>query len=77
MPCHILQVLAKDGSTVERGDGLLVIESMKTEIRINAEAPGIVRMQVGQGAKISEGVVMCEVLVPETDEGAEGSDSTE
>jgi len=76
MPCHILQVLAKDGSTVKRGDGLLVIESMKTEIRINAEAAGVVRMQVEQGAKISEGVVMCEVLVPD-EEGAEGSGSGE
>ncbi|CAI4211992.1 unnamed protein product [Parascedosporium putredinis] len=41
MPCHILQVLAKDGTAVNRGDGLLVVESMKTEIRINAEAPGV------------------------------------
>jgi biotin carboxyl carrier protein len=61
MPCHILQILAADGSTVKPGDGLLVMESMKTEIRINAEAAGVVKMHVQAEAKISEGVVMCEV----------------
>lgn len=65
MPCHILQILAKDGSEVKRGDGLLVMESMKTEIRINADGPGLVRMHVKMGAKISEGVVLCEVIAPE------------
>lgn len=68
MPCHILQILAPDGSRVKAGDGLLVMESMKTEIRINAEADGVVRMHVEQGAKISDGVVMCEVM------GGEGED---
>jgi acetyl/propionyl-CoA carboxylase alpha subunit len=68
MPCHILQILAKDGSTVKPGDGLLVMESMKTEIRINAEAAGIVKMHVQAEAKISEGVVMCEVTPVEGEE---------
>lgn len=71
MPCHILQILAPDGSTVKAGDGLLVMESMKTEIRINAEAAGVVKMNVEQGSKISEGVVMCEVAAPESTEGGE------
>ncbi|KAG5758616.1 hypothetical protein H9Q72_013253 [Fusarium xylarioides] len=63
MPCHILQILAADGSKVKRGDGLLVMESMKTEISIKAETPGTVRMHVEKGSKISEGVIMCEVTL--------------
>lgn len=71
MPCQILQILAKDGSIVKRGDGLLVMESMKTEIRINAEGPGTVRMYVEKGSRINEGVIMCEVLAPEEAEALE------
>lgn len=33
MPCRILEILAEDGASVKVGDGLLIMESMKTEIR--------------------------------------------
>lgn len=44
------------------------MESMKTEIRIVAETAGVVKMHVQADAKISEGVVMCEVAPEEGEE---------
>jgi acetyl/propionyl-CoA carboxylase alpha subunit len=62
MPCRILQVIAKDGEKVKRGDGLLVMESMKTEVKLTARSDGVVRMKCKVGDSIGEGVVLCEVI---------------
>ena len=65
MPGKILQVLAKNGSEVKLGDGLLVMESMKTELRMTAASPGIVRMLVAEGDSTKDGTVLCEIQDPE------------
>jgi acetyl/propionyl-CoA carboxylase alpha subunit len=62
MPCRILQVIAKDGNKVKRGDGLLVMESMKTEVKLTARSDGIVKMRCKEGDSVAEGGVLCEVL---------------
>jgi acetyl/propionyl-CoA carboxylase alpha subunit len=62
MPCRILQVIAKDGSAVKRGEGLLVMESMKTEVKLTARSDGVVRMKCKEGNSVSEGGVLCEVV---------------
>lgn len=61
MPCKILQILTQDGADVKLGDGLLVMESMKTELRMTALTPGKVQMNVKEGDILKEGVVLCEV----------------
>lgn len=33
MPCRILEIVSNDGEKIEKGQVLLVMESMKTEIR--------------------------------------------
>lgn len=62
MPSKILQVLVKDGAKVKTGDGLLVLESMKTEIRVTSSVDGVVRMRVKEGEVHPEGTVLCEIL---------------
>lgn len=68
MPCTILQVLVEDGATVKVGEGLLVMESMKTEVRMSAAQEGVVKVHVKKGDVIKEGVVLCEVSKDEADE---------
>ena len=65
MPCRILQVMAKDGEKVKRGDGLLVMESMKTEVKLTARSDGVVNMRCKEGDSVSEGGVLCEVVADE------------
>ena len=49
MPCRILQLIAKDGATVKAGDGILVMESMKTEIKLLARSAGKLKLLVKEG----------------------------
>jgi biotin carboxyl carrier protein len=65
MPCRILQVMAKDGARVKRGDGLLVMESMKTEVKLAARSDGVVKMKCKEGDSVGEGGILCEVLSEE------------
>jgi len=65
MPCRILQVIAKDGTNVKRGDGLLVMESMKTEVKLTARSDGVVKMRCKVGDSVAEGGVLCEVIEDE------------
>ncbi|KAL8276757.1 hypothetical protein RQP46_010813 [Phenoliferia psychrophenolica] len=65
MPCRILEILAEDGSNVKVGDGLLIMESMKTEIRLSAKADGVVKLHVAEGDICSEGMVLCEIVETE------------
>jgi biotin carboxyl carrier protein len=62
MPCRILQIIAKDGTLVKRGDGLLVMESMKTEVKLTARSDGIVHIRCKEGDSVSEGGILCEVV---------------
>ena len=63
MPCRILQIIAKDGGKVKRGDGLLVMESMKTEVKLTARSDGVVRLKCKEGDSVDEGGVLYEVSV--------------
>jgi acetyl/propionyl-CoA carboxylase alpha subunit len=62
MPCRILSVLVQDGGRVKVGDGVLVMESMKTEVKVLAKRAGVVRMRVGVGESVAEGGVLCEII---------------
>jgi acetyl/propionyl-CoA carboxylase alpha subunit len=65
MPCRILQIIAQNGAKVKRGDGLLVMESMKTEVKLTARSDGIVKVRCKEGDSVAEGGVLCEVSTAE------------
>jgi len=43
LPGVVLNVLVKEGDTVQRGQNLVIIEAMKMENEIKADGPGIVK----------------------------------
>lgn len=61
MPCKIVRIECKTGQTVKAGQGLLVIESMKTEVRILARDDGVATILVNEGDLIEEGVQLADV----------------
>jgi acetyl-CoA carboxylase biotin carboxyl carrier protein len=53
---NVLQVVAAEGDCVEDGDTLVILESMKMEIPVVTEAPGVVtKMHVAEGDVVQEG----------------------
>ncbi|MDE1906983.1 MAG: biotin/lipoyl-binding protein, partial [Rhodospirillales bacterium] len=40
VPGSIWQILAEPGAMVQRGDVVMILESMKMEVRVQATAPG-------------------------------------
>ena len=62
MPGKILQVLVRAGDAVAVGDGLLILEAMKMEYRMAAEAAGTVRaVHAAAGQMVDAGTVLIEL----------------
>ena len=62
LPGVVLNILVKEGDTVQRGQNLVIIEAMKMENEIKADGPGIVkRILVHKGDTISEGQTLVEI----------------
>ncbi|WP_433366538.1 biotin/lipoyl-binding carrier protein [Streptosporangium sp. CA-115845] len=56
MVANVWKVLVAEGDTVEDGDTLLILESMKMEIPVLTEDDGVVAtLQVAEGDVIQEG----------------------
>jgi biotin carboxyl carrier protein len=56
MVANVWKVVASAGDQVDDGDTLVILESMKMEIPVLAEGPGIVTvMHVAEGDVIQEG----------------------
>ncbi|RJQ80980.1 biotin/lipoyl-binding carrier protein [Pseudonocardiaceae bacterium YIM PH 21723] len=55
MVANVWKVVVKDGDTVEDGDTLVILESMKMEIPVIAEADGLVTIKVAEGDVVQEG----------------------
>ena len=56
MPGTVVAVMTEDGKTVQRGDGLIVIEAMKMEHTIHAPISGTVkRVHYKVGDLVDEG----------------------
>ncbi len=67
MPGKVLQLLVQEGQEVAAGDGLLILEAMKMENRITADAAAIVRaVHVAEGQMVDGGMVMLELEFIET-----------
>ena len=62
MVANVLIVQVEEGQTVEAGQPVVILESMKMEIPVLAEAGGVVaRISVGAGDVVQEGDVMVEL----------------
>ncbi|KAH7125143.1 carbamoyl-phosphate synthase L chain, ATP binding domain-containing protein [Dendryphion nanum] len=61
MPCKVLRVLKKVGDTVEKGENVMVIESMKMEMSITAPDDGEFGTIRADGEAVDEGAVLCQV----------------
>jgi biotin carboxyl carrier protein len=59
MVANVWKVVAAQGDTVEDGDVLVILESMKMEIPVVAETAGTVtELRVGEGDVVQEGDVI-------------------
>jgi biotin carboxyl carrier protein len=55
----VFQIVAAVGSKVAAGDPILILESMKMEIPVEAPSAGVVReLRVGEGQTVQEGDVV-------------------
>ncbi|SDQ41454.1 biotin/lipoyl-binding carrier protein [Thermostaphylospora chromogena] len=56
MVANVWKVVVSEGDTVDEGDTLVILESMKMEIPVVAEDPGVVsKLAVAEGDVVQEG----------------------
>jgi len=55
MVANVWKVVVSDGDSVSDGDTLVILESMKMEIPVVAEADGTVTVKVNEGDVVQEG----------------------
>lgn len=59
MPGKIVRVLVTEGQTVERGQGLIVVEAMKMQNEMKAAKPGTVaKINAREGATVAAGELL-------------------
>jgi biotin carboxyl carrier protein len=59
MPGTILAIKAKPGSTVKKGDVIMILEAMKMENEILAPQDGtIISVEVSEGASVNTGDIL-------------------
>lgn len=61
MPCKVLSIGKAMGEEVKSGESVMVIESMKMEINIRANAAGKFETKWKVGDAVGEGVVLCSI----------------
>jgi acetyl-CoA carboxylase biotin carboxyl carrier protein len=62
MAGNVWKVLVKAGERVEEGQDVMILESMKMEIPIEAETTGVVKVvNVNEGDFVNEGDIVVEV----------------
>lgn len=60
MPGNILSVKVSEGSSVKKGDVLMILEAMKMENEITSPADGTVKsLGVSKGTAVETGTVLC------------------
>ena len=55
MVANVWKIVVADGDSVSDGDTLVILESMKMEIPVIAEADGSVMIKVAEGDVVQEG----------------------
>jgi acetyl-CoA carboxylase biotin carboxyl carrier protein len=58
---NIWKLEASEGATVSPGQSLLIMESMKMEIPVEASVAGICRFAVGEGDSVQEGDLLARI----------------
>lgn len=58
---NVWKVLVKEGEVVEAGQTLIIVESMKMEIPVDAERAGMVSLLVKEGDAVEEGMRVADV----------------
>ena len=62
MVANVWKVLVSEGDHVDDGDTLVILESMKMEIPVLAESPGIVtKLHVAEGDVVQEDELIAEI----------------
>jgi biotin carboxyl carrier protein len=62
MPGKVLEIKVKPGDTVNKGDGLLVLEAMKMENIIKATGPAVVKkINISKGVAVEKNQVLIEM----------------
>ena len=62
MVANVWKVVAAEGDQVDDGDTLVILESMKMEIPVLAESPGIVtKLHVAEGDVVQEDELIAEI----------------
>ncbi len=61
MVANVWKVLVTEGAAVADGDTLLILESMKMEIPVVAEAAGTVSGLVAEGSVVQEGDLLATI----------------
>lgn len=59
MPGTILSVNVSNGSSVKKGDVLMILEAMKMENEIMAPCDGVVSNVISKGSSVETGAVLC------------------
>ena len=62
MPATVRRVLVSVGDTVKHGDALVILEAMKMELPVRADAPGLViAVHCREGELVQPGVALIEI----------------
>ena len=62
MVANVWKIVVAEGDQVEDGDTLAILESMKMEIPVLAEGPGVVtKMHVAEGDVVQEGDLIARI----------------
>ena len=71
MPSVVVEVKVALGEKVERGQALVILESMKTETVLRSEVDGVVKaVGCAKGEMVEEGRILVDVESPDAGEGA-------
>jgi len=75
MPGLVVKVEVTEGDTVEPGQGLVIVEAMKMENELRAEAAGVVaRVHVAPGEAVDKDQILVDFAAPDEDEGETASE---
>jgi len=62
MPGKVVAVLQSVGATVEKGDGVLVVEAMKMQNELKSPKDGVIKeIRVAEGAAVSAGDILATI----------------
>jgi acetyl-CoA/propionyl-CoA carboxylase biotin carboxyl carrier protein len=70
MPGIVTSVHVADGARVDEGGRIVTIEAMKMEHPVSASHAGIVRLRVGQGARVGRDEIVATLVAPEEPDGS-------